>query len=188
MRVSRLALWIFLATWMAGMAVAQDTASPPPPSPPDRVAQYQAQMAATVPTEDELSGLDAAGKQALQESLTAYYRYRESGYQHRRAVFDWQLLSSRIIFAVVILLVSVGVFFSWLQFRADTRAASRRPRGPLPGAAPGAAAEAKPVTSIGLTKEGIQVSSPVLGVIILMISLAFFYLYLVYVYPVTELF
>jgi len=31
------------------------------------------------------------------------------------------------------------------------------------------------------------VSSPVLGVIILVISLAFFYLYLVFVYPIKEI-
>jgi len=31
------------------------------------------------------------------------------------------------------------------------------------------------------------VSSPVLGVVILVISLAFFYLYLVHVYPISEL-
>jgi hypothetical protein len=31
------------------------------------------------------------------------------------------------------------------------------------------------------------VSSPVLGVIILVISLGFFYLYLVYVYPISEI-
>jgi len=31
------------------------------------------------------------------------------------------------------------------------------------------------------------VASPVLGVVILVISLAFFYLYLVYVYPIEEI-
>ena len=46
----------------------------------------------------------------------------------------------------------------------------------------------KPVTSFSASATGISVSSPVLGVIILVISLAFFYLYLVYVYPISELF
>jgi hypothetical protein len=35
---------------------------------------------------------------------------------------------------------------------------------------------------------GIKVSSPVLGVVILVISLAFFYFYLVYVYPIENIF
>ncbi len=35
---------------------------------------------------------------------------------------------------------------------------------------------------------GIRVKSPILGVVLLTVSLAFFYLYLVFVYPVTEQF
>lgn len=42
--------------------------------------------------------------------------------------------------------------------------------------------------SVELSTSGIKVSSPVLGVIILALSLAFFYLYLVYVYPIKEIF
>jgi hypothetical protein len=40
---------------------------------------------------------------------------------------------------------------------------------------------------LDLSTAGLKVSSPVLGVIILVISLAFFYLYLVYVYPISEI-
>jgi len=43
------------------------------------------------------------------------------------------------------------------------------------------------VHQLELGQTGLKVSSPVLGVIILVISLAFFYLYLVYVYPIGEL-
>ncbi len=43
-------------------------------------------------------------------------------------------------------------------------------------------------TEIVASVKGIKVSSPILGVIILVISLLFFYLYLVYVYPITEIF
>jgi hypothetical protein len=43
-------------------------------------------------------------------------------------------------------------------------------------------------TELEISKSGVKVSSPILGVIILVISLAFFYLYLVYVYPIEEIF
>jgi hypothetical protein len=43
-------------------------------------------------------------------------------------------------------------------------------------------------TSIEAGKSGFKISSPVLGVIILTLSLAFFYLYLVHVYPVSDTF
>ena len=122
------------------------------------------------------------GRAALAASLEAYYRYHEGGFHHRRAVFDWQLLSSKIIFAVVILLVPVGVYFSWLQFMAGARGE------PGPPDIPTAQADPQNHTTIEASVKGIKVTSPVLGVIILMISLAFFYLYLVHVYPISELF
>jgi hypothetical protein len=41
-------------------------------------------------------------------------------------------------------------------------------------------------TSLELSTTGLKVSSPVLGVVILALSLGFFYLYLVYAYPIQE--
>jgi hypothetical protein len=43
-------------------------------------------------------------------------------------------------------------------------------------------------TTLEASATGIKLSSPVLGVIILALSLAFFYLYLVHVYPIEEIF
>ena len=107
--------------------------------------------------------------------------------RHRRAVFDWQLMSSQIIFAVVILLVLIGVYFSWLQFMAvaapeDDKEKPGKPVDEAAGKKPGLA------TTLEASLQGIKVTSSVLGVVILVISLAFFYLYLVHVHPITELF
>jgi hypothetical protein len=113
---------------------------------------------------------DAATNQAFLDSAREYYVYKASGLRYRSRVFEWQLFSSRIIFTTVILLVASGIVFAAIQFRAGLK----RPR---------AAADA---TQIDLSAGSIKVSSPVLGVIILVISLAFFYLYLVYVYPISE--
>ena len=41
-------------------------------------------------------------------------------------------------------------------------------------------------TTLKISAKGLEVNSSVLGIIILVLSLAFFYLYLIYVYPVTE--
>jgi hypothetical protein len=86
-------------------------------------------------------------------------------------VFRWQFYSSIVLFTVVNLLVLIGIFFSWLQFRRDLS---------TPGSE---AAE----TQLAVSTEGIKIQSSILGVIILVISLAFFYLYLVYVYPIQEI-
>ncbi|MGH6925362.1 MAG: hypothetical protein ACRED5_16670 [Propylenella sp.] len=117
--------------------------------------------------------LDETGQAVQRQALTAYYQYRIDGYEHRQRVFRWQLLSSRIIFVMVIFLVLVGVYFSWLQFRSALRG------GPTPSA--------PSETTFEASASGFKVSSPVLGVIILAISLAFFYLYLAHVYPISEI-
>lgn len=113
---------------------------------------------------------DEATGAATQDAVRAFYDYRTEGFAHRMAVFRWQHLSSQILFFVVIGIVGVGLYFSWLQFH-ETKDKN-----------------AMPTTSIEAGKEGFKVSSPVLGVIILVLSLAFFYLYLVHVYPISETF
>lgn len=159
---------------------------------PNRVADFLARpeaandLAPPDPVGFEL--LDEAGKQALRDSFTAYYRYRESGYVHRRAVFDYQLTSSKVIFFVVILLVLLGVYFSWLQFMAEQKAPPPKESAKAQSGDKPAAGRRGILTTFEAGTGGIKVSSPVLGVVILVISLAFFYLYLTHVYPINEVF
>ncbi|MEL6588223.1 MAG: hypothetical protein AAFY65_00150 [Pseudomonadota bacterium] len=130
-----------------------------------------------VPTAAELSFPTLPGNyvpraetlNAIDQSVRAYYDYRTQQFDHRYDVFRWQHLSTQIIFGVVVLIVFVGLYFSWVQFK----------RGEATGAGTGQ-------TDFSAGKDGLKVSSPVLGVIILALSLVFFYLYLVYVYPITE--
>jgi hypothetical protein len=117
--------------------------------------------------------LDEAGRRSMQKALKAFYDYRIRGFDHRSRVFEWQLLSSRLIFGLVIPIVAVGLYFSWLQFMAGLKES---------------ASPEKTSTTLEASPSGVKVSSPVLGVIILTLSLAFFYLYLVHVYPIEEIF
>lgn len=137
--------------------------------------------------------LDEAGRAAQRDAVRSYYEYRTTGFDHRARVFEWQLLSSKVIFVIVLALVTIGIYFSWLQFRAGL--VPQAAAAPAPdGAAEKAPAEKAPAggtdtrTTISLSGKGIEVTSPVLGVIILTISLAFLYLYLVYVYPIEDTF
>jgi len=137
-----------------------------------------------------LGNLDPEMRNAAIESMREYYQYRISGYQHRKAVFDWQLTSSKIIFWVVIVLVGVSIYFSGVQFHSALR--SQRNSKPDEGvqsdeSSDPAASPSGLQTSIEAGSGGIKVSSPVLGVIILVISLLFFYLYLVHIYPISEI-
>lgn len=106
------------------------------------------------------------------QTLTEYFEYRISGYQHREKVFSWQLGSSKLIFFAVLFLLLVGIYFSYLQFRQAIKLKQGDGMD----------------TTVKASSKGVEISSPVLGVIILAISLVFFYLYLVYVYPIQEIF
>ncbi len=67
---------------------------------------------------------------------------------------------------MVLFLVLVGVVFSWLQFRA--------------AAYQGATQE------MDASMAGVKITSSTLGVVILLLSMCFFYLYLRFVYPITN--
>jgi hypothetical protein len=110
------------------------------------------------------------------EALYAYYDYYTFGLAHRQRVIWWQHISSRIIFGIVLSLVIIGVYFAWRQFSAALNDVNSR----------GSGAE-MPTSTVEIGSKGVKVSSPVLGIIILTLSLAFFYLYLVFVYPIVEI-
>jgi hypothetical protein len=130
-----------------------------------------------LPDKASLALLDETTKEQYFLALRGYYQYRISGYIHRKSVFKWQLLSTKVIFGVVILLVLAGVYFSGVQFHKSLK--WKQIKG---------ASEEEERTEIEASLTGIKVSSPILGVIILTISFLFFYLYLVHVYPITEIF
>jgi hypothetical protein len=124
-----------------------------------------------------LEDLDESTKEKFFDALKEYFEYRISGYKHRQNVFHWQLYSSKIIFIVVVFLVIAGIYFSGIQFHSSLKLKKLK----------GSTEENKP-TEIVASIKGIKVSSPILGVIILIISLLFFYLYLIHVYPIIEIF
>ena len=120
---------------------------------------------------------DPSTKERCLAALKGYYAYHISALQHRLLVFKWQLFASKAIFVVVLVLVFTGIYFAFLQFHAGL---SRKGSSKV--------AEGDQRTELVASLKGIKVSSPILGVIILVISFMFFYLYLVYVYPIEEIF
>jgi hypothetical protein len=142
----------------------------------ERETRRDARRETLIPDAPAFGMDDSATKTRYLEALREYYAYRLNGYQHRRRVFEWQLSSSKVIFATVLVLVATGVIFAGLQFYVGFKRQLSAAERAMPDA----------VTQLDVSATGLKVSSPVLGVIILVISLAFFYLYLVYVYPIGE--
>jgi hypothetical protein len=140
-----------------------------------------------------LDKLDEPTRGRVLASFREYMEYRISGYQHRKDVFKWQLYSTKLIFFVVIFLVLAGLYFSGVQFhrslgRKLMRGMTKKDEIADKEEAKIMAMEKAEVTEVVASVQGIKVSSPVLGVIILVISLLFFYLYLTFVYPIQEAF
>jgi hypothetical protein len=147
---------------------------------PDSAAAHQAGPDPSLedlpfPDAPEPASASPQTTEAYQATLQAYYAYRKSGYEHRLGVFAWQSLSTKVIFVVVLLLVLAGIYFAAIQFHAGLR---RRETDPTHAEE----------TELSLSLSEVKVRSPVLGVIILTISLVFFYLYLVHVYPIRNVF
>jgi len=155
------------------------------PSPPKIEALVPVKAAVPVPITPKAIPQTVPPAQenssAVQQSNDAYNVW-VNGFRMR--TYENQLFQTRVIFALVILLVFAGLFFSWVQFQHAfhlKRVLSKRVSAPSDEAA--AAAPAQDEFSFG--KDGVVIKSAYLGVIILAISMAFFFLYLVYVYPIT---
>jgi hypothetical protein len=174
-----LILMVLLAPAFGSIAIAQEAGTQ---QTTDDIDDFFAEQDATaielptVPVGLSFETLDEETRELYLAALREHYLYRASGYQHRREVFEWQLFSSKITFYVVILLVLCGIYFSGVQFHIAMKQAAE-----------GKAAVGEN-TELSASAEGIKVSSPVLGVIILSLSLLFFYLYLVHIYPIEEIF
>ncbi|WP_295720820.1 hypothetical protein [Mucilaginibacter sp.] len=123
------------------------------------------------------------------------------GIKHGQKVYDFQYYTSIIIFVVVIFIVLTGLYLSYKQFefthemlRNQTDAkkaiiiqgpdATTKITDDTTSQETKADISLSGSTTFELSKDGIKINSAVIGLIILAISIAFFFLYLEYVYPV----
>jgi len=176
---------ILFGTGFTGRAAAAGTTPRDPLAAADSAAKQLASdpdFAMTLPQAMGSESTDSLAREYRLEAVRSYYQGVAFGNRHRAEVFRWQHLSTRVIFFMVHVLVLAGLYFSWMQFRDDLvrrRRADARARD-----AKAAAPAADDKTTLKASLQGVEVSSSILGVIILVVSLLFFYLYLVHVYPI----
>ena len=94
----------------------------------------------------------------------ARFEYDKFALDHARRTYEWQYRSGIVIFVLVIASVALGLWMSFLHFYQGRKGGG----------------------TMKVSKDGVEVSSPVIGLLILVVSLGFFYLYLSQVYPITE--
>lgn len=167
-------LFLMLAFYTNAFSQANDTAKE---KKIDKVYEAVEKRLKQTSYEDSImNALNESSKTdtALREALSQYNLF---GLEHRKRSLQWNLTSSIIIFWSVIFLVLCGIIFAGLQFYSSLYSKNKI----------GDTSQSL-ATNLEANMQGIKVSSPVLGVIILMISMLFFYLYLKFVYPITEIF
>jgi hypothetical protein len=154
--------------------------------PPDLVSKAVSSPASTpaasAPARPEpAANPSEAESPRVRQSNDDYAAWRND---YLRRLYENQLYESWIIFVLVILLVFVGIFFSWLQFQHAFLLKKVVRSSAASQVDPNAAAPSTP-DELTFGKDGVVVKSAYLGVIILVISMAFFFLYLKYVYLIS---
>jgi hypothetical protein len=92
--------------------------------------------------------------------------------------YEAQLIESRIVFGLVMLIVLCGLGFSGYHHYWTQHLLHRR-RGK-----DAAAPDAPSGHTLKFGKDGLELSSPVLGLMVLGLSVLFLFLYLRFVYPI----
>ena len=113
--------------------------------------------------------------------------------EFKQRSFEWHLLTTRIIFGMVVFIVGFGLYITYLQFKRDYTDSSyqqttpqRVEIKPADGEAAAVVVPTRSVTTMKLGPGGLELSSQIIGLAVLAFSLGFFYLYVKEIYPMTE--
>lgn len=156
----------------------------------DKGAIPVTQPAATLSCPKELSEQCRAANAAGLLYTKMYYESLIGDMELRRRAFEWHEFSTKALFWSVIMITVLGLVLSWREFgkyygKNGGRNASSTTGGEGVPANP--VAETPPQSVFKVSAQGLEVTSSLIGLLVLGVSLAFFYLYVVNVYPLYEL-
>jgi hypothetical protein len=151
--------------------------------------------------ETPCGGFESEIKAACEKSIKAAWDHYRWKIEYTQKAYEAHHIYTMFVFILVCGLVLLGMWLSYREFERGARGkpAASEPQSGGKGAGPqdaaagdaGAGAHPAPPTeeqksTLEMGTSGVKVSSPVLGVIILVVSMGFFYLYLKTVYPIEE--
>lgn len=112
--------------------------------------------------------------EAQKSALLREYQYSREKYDILIAGYTEQRTANRIVLGLVVLVVAAGIVFSAYQLW----------KGVGPAAAPGLVGapeantrDASPASDVEVSLSKIRITSTVIGIIVMVISIAFFYIY-----------
>jgi len=100
---------------------------------------------------------------AYEDFQIASLQYEKQQLSRNQSVFEWQDFSSKVMFWIVAVIVFTGLVLSALQFRKAQQ------------------------IDLSAGKDGLQLRTTIVGIVILAMSMVFLYLYLFFVYPIKEI-
>jgi hypothetical protein len=144
------------------------------PQPSTGPTQGQPVVAMTADDPLGCGALLMAAQPACVRAEIAYYHNLEYTAQQTEKVFDEQLRETRIITWLLILMFLLSATLAVVQFVFALRAGNQNIKNSI-----------ETGSTVKVSKDGLEVSSSILGVILLAFSMLFFYLYLQMVYRIT---
>ena len=199
-RPARAAAWV-ATLWLGAAAFAADT-----PAARGGIAIDFAAIAKEAASAPAPAPAAANGEPTLEPGLALkdqadYLDYVRWQRDYARRGWEWHLMSTQALFAIVLGIVGFGLWITWHQFKRDYTGRGRTPRRAVNGAKAAGEGEAAsvavpppetvplPLPSAGSIKvgpAGLELTSQIVGLLVLAMSLAFFYLYVKEVYPMSE--
>ena len=140
--------------------------------------------------------VDEAINEAINEVNKKTKNLEEEQYKHaiwalkyQEKIYEYQHISSIVLLFVSLIVLICGLYFSYMQFKDRTdhiypNKATKNLSENIDSNNIKKNDESKTSLKIGMA--GIEISSSIIGLLILCVSLAFFYLYIANIYPVVD--
>ncbi|MGQ2978628.1 MAG: hypothetical protein ACT6Q9_02925 [Polaromonas sp.] len=160
------------------------------------VQALSAQVQGQTPVSGASPVLSAEGSKAVEQAFVQNIKGSADHDAWKRGFIEsswmWHLWSTGLLFVLVVGIVCFGLYLTYVQFNRDYSAWSPPPQGSKAEvaaageAADGGAATARlapAIHSVKINAGGLELTSQVVGLLVLAFSLAFFYFYVHRVYP-----
>lgn len=117
-----------------------------------------------------------------------YARYVQWQRDYARRGWEWHLFSTQFLFGMVMAIVAFGLWLTHKQFQRDyvQQAAAPTADGSTAPPPPPPSPPLPAPSSLKLGPAGLELTSQVVGLLVLAVSVAFFYFYVKEVYPMRE--
>lgn len=114
------------------------------------------------------------------------YEYEIWVIKYNKKLYEYQHFSSKILLGISIIVLTCGLYFSYIQFKNKTTIHNitiKNKQDPE-NKEEFLEQDDDSKTSLKIGATGIEISSSIIGLLILCVSLAFFYLYIANIYPI----